>query len=107
MVIESDVAMESTASRWYSHRFHHCLCATTKVPSLNAGGNWQKYQPKTGYRANGDSKIERVRVYSWRKARMGFIPAARRAGIQLAAMATAIRSAAEAANVMGSQERKP
>jgi hypothetical protein len=26
------------------HWFHHCLRATTKLPSLNGGENWQKYQ---------------------------------------------------------------
>jgi hypothetical protein len=55
----------------------------------------------------GTKKFGGMGAYSWRKARMGFMVAARRAGIQLAAVATAINSAAEAANVMGSQERRP
>jgi hypothetical protein len=49
----------------------------------------------------------RLDVYSCRKARIGSTPAARRAGIQPAAMAIPISSAAEAAKGAGSQEFKP
>ena len=45
--------------------------------------------------------------YSCRKARIGSTPAARRAGIQLAAMATPISSAAEDISVTGSHDLSP